>query len=362
MAKSLPELTPVAPLYEALTRKLIPWAEQWETLRIIVAQPEFKLVAGTELPRGVEITKRKLRATRPTTRMVRYYNYTIPTEHLPSEGVEITSLPVITSVLMGPARLEAGNYFIDSEPGNFIVFPPGVPRTDGMHPHLKSWRSGEGSADLFWMYYWKEGIICHICHSRGATHQSSATHGECYVRSPQALLCFEAMSVEMSKQKAGDPRIYKGLLLSLLIILRRELEAGNYIQPGAAVSETSLSADPDPILRAAHYIRFHLNEKLTIEDMARRHFMSRSQFTRQFRKTLGMSFLDFLTEQRLAKVEALLFETDWSLETICSLSGLQISNLRTLLRHHRGMSPLEFRRAARKGDITLKSDGGGSID
>lgn len=347
MPNTTVEPTSIYPLYHALTRRLIPWSEMWETQRIVVARPTYKEMLREDLPRGIQVARREISEAAADEIEVRFYNYTIPTDHFPEDGMVATHLPVIACVINGTAQLEAGNYAIHCEEGSFVIFPPQLPHPDGSRPHVKDKLEGQGASDIFWMYHWKEGIICHICHSRGETHVSPQNHEECYVTSQQALLCFEVMIEEMAKPQMGDLRVYKSLVLALLIILRREFEVGNYIQPGAAVVESSLSLAEDPILRAAHYIQFHLNEPLTIDALARKYYMSRSQFTKRFRDTIGMTFLAFLTEQRVLKVKSLLRDTDWSLETICNLSGLKLSNLRVLLRTHTGLSPLEYRRQSR---------------
>lgn len=356
MSKEPLEPASIYPLYQALTRKLIPWAEQWQQQRTVVARQSFREIANEELPRGVEVAARTIASSESVTRTVKFYDYSIPTHHFPADGMEVTHLPVIACVIDGTAQLEAGDYVLHCQEGSFVIFPPQVPHPDGMHPHLPEAARDFGSAEIFWLYHWKEGIICHLCHSEGPHHTTALSHEECYVISQQALLCFDIMIEEMAKPKSGDQRVYKSLLLSLLIILRKDFEVGNYIQPGASIVESPLMLAEDPIQRAAHYMQFHLNESLTIDTMARKYFMSRSQFTKRFRATIGVSFLDFLTEQRLAKVKRLLHDTDWSLETICNLSGLKLPNLRVLLRTRTGMSPLEYRRHSREKSMETSTE------
>lgn len=344
-------LAPIYPLYQTLVSKVIPWAEQWGTPRITVARHDYKDIRQEPLPRGVQAVQRELSNCRPVSRKLSMFNYTIPTRQYPQDGMEITDWPVIACVVSGAAQLEAGNYYLQCEEGNFLFYPPQVARADGMKPHLRDREKNQGATDIFWLYHWKDGIICHTCHSRGQEHQATTPHEHVYLRSRQALLCFEVIIEEMAKPSGGDLRVFRSLLLSMLLVLRTELEQGNYIQPGAAVTDEAMTEAENPILQAAHYVSFHLENNLTIDRMAQKYFMSRSQFTKRFRATMGISFGDYLTEQRLSAVSALLRDTDWALEPICQMTGIKQSNLRSHLRNRMGLSPVEYRRYLRSARI-----------
>ncbi|GIH92257.1 GlxA family transcriptional regulator [Planobispora siamensis] len=90
----------------------------------------------------------------------------------------------------------------------------------------------------------------------------------------------------------------------------------------------------------------HLDEPLTVEELARRAAMSPRTFYRRLRASTGMTPLQWLLNQRLARARSLLESTDLPITEVGELSGLGTANN---LRHHflkqLGVSPSDYRRA-----------------
>lgn len=89
----------------------------------------------------------------------------------------------------------------------------------------------------------------------------------------------------------------------------------------------------------------HLNERLSVPDLARRAHMSERTFARRFRDETGTTPVQWVTSQRIALAEELLESSDLSIEQIASRVGFTNS---ATLRHHfsaaRGTSPQVYRR------------------
>ncbi|MCY1295684.1 HTH-type transcriptional activator RhaR [compost metagenome] len=77
--------------------------------------------------------------------------------------------------------------------------------------------------------------------------------------------------------------------------------------------------------------------------------MSRSTFTRYFRKMTGMSFGEWLLSERLKRSQELLETSLFDIETVAEKTGFQNANsLRQHFKEHFGVSPLEWRQTYRK--------------
>lgn len=93
-------------------------------------------------------------------------------------------------------------------------------------------------------------------------------------------------------------------------------------------------------------IRANLQADYAINQLAKRFLMSRSTFTRHFRKATGLSFRQWLIETRLQKARELLEDSSLSIEQINQQVGFQsTTNFRQhfLAKHH--ITPTAYRKA-----------------
>ncbi|MEU4179767.1 helix-turn-helix domain-containing protein [Streptomyces sp. NPDC026589] len=110
-------------------------------------------------------------------------------------------------------------------------------------------------------------------------------------------------------------------------------------QPMPATDDRGLA----PVL---DWARAHLDQPLTVEDLAQRAAMSPRTLYRRLQATTGVTPLQWLLQQRLRRAQSLLESTDLPIARIGELSGLGTANN---LRHHFvkqiGVSPSDYRRA-----------------
>jgi transcriptional regulator GlxA family with amidase domain len=94
------------------------------------------------------------------------------------------------------------------------------------------------------------------------------------------------------------------------------------------------------------WARAHLDQPLTVEDLARRAAMSPRTLYRRLQAATGATPLQWLLNQRLRRAQSLLESTELPISRIGELSGLGTANN---LRHHFlrqiGVSPSDYRRA-----------------
>lgn len=89
--------------------------------------------------------------------------------------------------------------------------------------------------------------------------------------------------------------------------------------------------DCDTLQPLLEWLVTHLDEQLTVDDLAARTHMAPRTFARRFRAETGATPHDWLTHQRLLLARRLLEETDLSVESVATRAGFGDS---ATLRHH----------------------------
>ena len=116
-------------------------------------------------------------------------------------------------------------------------------------------------------------------------------------------------------------------------------------------------AGEDPIVGVMQWMLEHLDEALTVDDLAQHALMSPRTFARRFRQVTGTTPLQWLLAQRILHAQRLLETTDESIEVIAWRSGFGSAST---LRHHFGRemstSPLAYRRCFRGVDCGSDED------
>jgi transcriptional regulator GlxA family with amidase domain len=96
--------------------------------------------------------------------------------------------------------------------------------------------------------------------------------------------------------------------------------------------------------RARAWALRHLHRPLTLQELAEREAMSVRTFTRRFREEVGVSAVQWLTQQRLERARELLEETDLPVEAVADRSGFgTAASLRQHLHTALGLSPSAYR-------------------
>lgn len=99
-----------------------------------------------------------------------------------------------------------------------------------------------------------------------------------------------------------------------------------------------------PVVDCIDYIYAHIQERITVDDLAVYTGLSPSHLSRLFKKETGISISDYIREKKVAKAQELL--------RFCSLSLIEISNFLSfssqshftqLFREFTGMTPKKYR-------------------
>lgn len=96
--------------------------------------------------------------------------------------------------------------------------------------------------------------------------------------------------------------------------------------------------------RAKAYIREHLTEDMTREDIASHVYLNADYLTRLFKKETGMSISDYVVQQRLGIAAELLAGTDLPISAIASKVGYaNFSHFSRMFKKHMELGPAEYR-------------------
>lgn len=102
------------------------------------------------------------------------------------------------------------------------------------------------------------------------------------------------------------------------------------------------------IAASTKYIREHLTEKLTIEELAKRSYMSVSNFYKSFKNTVGESPVDYINSERIKFAKHLIISTNKQLADIAFQSGFNnVSYFNRQFKKQEHMTPNAYREAVR---------------
>jgi transcriptional regulator GlxA family with amidase domain len=108
--------------------------------------------------------------------------------------------------------------------------------------------------------------------------------------------------------------------------------------------EAAEEGSQDRLSYVIQYIQRHLSEDISIEDLSKKACMSTSHFYRTFRNEMGMSPVNFIMEQRIAKAKKLLKETNLSIQEVgyrCGFNNLSYFN--RVFKREEALTPTNFR-------------------
>lgn len=105
--------------------------------------------------------------------------------------------------------------------------------------------------------------------------------------------------------------------------------------------------EASPVIRSAiGYMKEHLQEKITLGEIAQYCYLSTYHFSHLFKKEVGMSFVDFLNKLRIEKAVHFLETTDLPIKLIAARTGFQDTNyFSRKFKMVTNLSPTEYRAA-----------------
>lgn len=99
-----------------------------------------------------------------------------------------------------------------------------------------------------------------------------------------------------------------------------------------------------PIMLCTDYIYSHINERITINELADYTTLSPSYLSRLFKQNLGVSISDYIREKKIEKAENLLKYSDYSLIDIANyLAFSSQSHFIQTFEKYVGLTPKKYR-------------------
>lgn len=110
-------------------------------------------------------------------------------------------------------------------------------------------------------------------------------------------------------------------------------------------SNIELSAKLSPIFEAVRYINSNYKYDLSLSDLSEFTHLAPEYFCRQFKRTTGTTFLQYLNNIRVNKAHQLLTTTDKSISAISEECGFSsVAHMTRLFNKYYGMPPSKFNR------------------
>lgn len=157
---------------------------------------------------------------------------------------------------------------------------------------------------------------------------------------------FLAISAELTLRQTEYPLMTKALLDRLLILLIRDF---GYADSSFSVSRSHLHS----IRRAITYIDNHLDEKLTLEEIAGLSGISPTYFSALFRRISNITLWDYIASKRVEKAIHLITEPENSetmLEIALKCGFNNTANFNKAFKKQTGITPTQYRKS---GDALL---------
>lgn len=149
----------------------------------------------------------------------------------------------------------------------------------------------------------------------------------------------EAMVRECCEQRAGHRAALAALYQQLLLRLLRDPDLAPILSN--AVKPSSRTARLAGVLQ---FLRLHFREQITVDQAAAMACLSRSHFHAVFKEATGQTFVEYLSQLRIAEAERLLVETDWPILEISAECGFNtLSHFYQTMRARTGRTPRQVR-------------------
>lgn len=333
------------PIIEVIDTQLIPWVTSQSPDHLIIAQSRLRQMrATTHLP----LTPKKLKGPR---KRVRAYTFNEVRALWPNDHLLETDSALLIFVLKGEADLNCGDYVLHVPAGNAVFVPGRVPRWTGVENLEYLGDNPNRNSEIIFFRETRGSMQVWMSSRRGNRHVQHHLNEMLMIHNVRLIRLLEEMQEEVTARRLHFEAMSWHLLELFLLALQRDLREDQAIYPARlAASEDSVSDRDTPILRAQQYVREHLNEELTQDNIARRVYLSRTQFIRRFRVETGQSFNEFVTQCRMEQAKNLLLQTDFPLTFIhLSVGYKSPTYFNAVFRKHAGMLPSQYR-------LTKKTD------
>ena len=163
-----------------------------------------------------------------------------------------------------------------------------------------------------------------------------------YYESAEVSSCLRNILREMEQKNPGYEDICQAFMEILIIRLMRTTVL-------AVPAETETVSTNRQCAAVRRYIDLHFKEALTLDQLAEEGHMNKFYLSHVFKRTYGVSPINYIIEKRIDESKYLLAETDLSLSQIAQLLGFSsLSYFSQVFRRTQGVSPKEYRQSLKR--------------
>ncbi|NLL76615.1 MAG: AraC family transcriptional regulator [Clostridiales bacterium] len=195
--------------------------------------------------------------------------------------------------------------------------------------------SHESSADDPWSLMWVHfnGVMAE------EYYNNFIRHGNSFLFRPRNLVAFtDALTQLYQTQQVKSVFMellsnkYLTDIITLCYTESRPEHEGEY-----SISEK--------LIQIHSYLEQHYNEKITLEKLSERFFISKYHLSREYKKIYGITLFHDLTAKRISHAKSMLRFSDDSVESIANATGFQDAGyFIKVFRKSENMTPLEYRK------------------
>lgn len=206
-----------------------------------------------------------------------------------------------------------------------------------------------GQADAFVGHPTASRVAAYTLHAFDYFGDLAAMIGR---RSPVTVVCQKATRVyrqryaDFARFMELDP-VFKAHFSQ--IALKKLWHLYQILQGGDAFAAEELppaAQMPDPIRKAVEFIDTHYDTAISVDQVIRKVGMSRSTFSRHFKRHLGVSFKTYLNQTRLSRAKHLISHEGVNVTEACFAVGFNdTAYFSRIFRKYEGYSPSQHKRS-----------------
>lgn len=236
---------------------------------------------------------------------------------------------IINLTVQGRGQVFDGEQSFACEPGDVLLFPPGVPHYYGRAPDSPEWFHR-------WVYFRPRGFWASWLQW---PLQDGRRVGHLHLRDAEVRKEIDALFVDIDATHRGGKRTSEELAingLERLLIRCHEETPGHPSRPLDA-----------RVQAACQFIANNLARELSLDDVARQVCLSPSRLAHLFRDQLGVNILRWREDQRIILAKHMLQSTTTPVSAIAGRVGYDDQlYFSRVFRKRVGVSPTEFRRSS----------------